>query len=416
MHTTLISLLFVEEANRGMTLSGEFIANNQSCHLNSPSLEKRHLRDIFIVNKSSPIFAIYPDPIMWKDFVSDQYYEILNVHLIEKMGWQVYSENLPHIDVLLMVDMNPSVATFNWLEQVQKLGQVTHFLYWVDDVHYMRYSMYEIKHQTYSLPYLNLVGPGACHHLHTFYSDIDFTNRTFWVPHGVSERFRIKLNESAFPKVLLTGKTGAFYPYRGQAHKLMRSGNRNIAQLKHPGYNNKLSTSFYTDYVSKVTEYSTGLTSSLILHYVVAKVFEIPAMGQLLLINHEIEPLLNALCLYPNIHFLSYSKKSMSSVIQRAVHKNFASQNLRIRRAAQSVVIEMHTTEARAQLVTQIAVSLVQEQKAPHGFSLLNNAIAPTLHKVVAAWFQKLKTDYCRKSELAKQSSCLWPEFRDNYS
>lgn len=411
-HTILTaSVPPIEEENIALNDPG-----NDACQARSPPLEKRHLRDITDIGSSSPIFAIYPDPfIHWKSFVSDQWYELFYENLIKKSGWQVYKDDLPRVDVLLMIDMNPSESIFTMLNRLKDSGRVMHFLYWVDDLHWHRYSQFEIKNRTYSLPYLNLLGGGGGAQFNTFYPDIAKKKKTLWIPHSASRRFQQSLNVSAAPKVLLSGHPKLpWYPYRFQAKNLMDKGDPNLVQLVHPGYDANLTPSFHVDYVSRVTAFSTGFTSSLVLNYIVAKIFEIPAMGQLLLINHEIEPHLKALCLSPNIHFLSYSSESMKSVIQRATHEDFATQNWRIRQAARSVIMKMHTTDSRAQLVTKIALSLMQGKK-PMGFSFKHSDAIPIRDPEVATWMKEMTTGVCRKSEQKKEKKCKWTVFHAMY-
>jgi hypothetical protein len=277
---------------------------------------------------------------------------------------------------LLIVD-HYSEAMLIQLDRLKSKGKVSHFLFWSDDLHWHSSDHYFIKNKTFSVPYLNLITTVT--QFSILYPHIK--KNPIWIPHAASLRFQLPLNESAVQKVLVTGRsTRPWYIYREHALKLKKLGDKNIVSIMHPGYKPIVNSSFYTDYVKSIAQYSAGLTCGLILNYPVAKHFEIPAVGQLLLTNHELEPILKRLCLLPNIHYLPYTMESMSLVIQSAVDKNLYSRNMDIRRAARFIVMKMHTTEARSQLITRVALSLTQNHSV-EGFYYNSSDALPIISK-----------------------------------
>ena len=104
-----------------------------------------------------------------------------------------------------------------------------------------------------------------------------------------------------------------------------------------------------------VAAFGAGLTSCSVLQYVLAKVFEIPATGQLLLVNAEIAPLLHNLCMVEGEHFISYGMANMAERIGAVLSPANRSEIERIRKRSQWLVQRAHTTTARAVQIDRMA-------------------------------------------------------------
>jgi hypothetical protein len=174
------------------------------------------------------------------------------------------------------------------------------------------------------------------------------SSRWLWVPHSASSRFQRRVNATARTDVaLMTGSAGAtYYPYRAQAAKL-----QSVHVLPHPGYEWQRTQAQHLAFVAEAASYAVGLTSGLTLNYAVAKFFEIPAMGQLLLANSEMEPFLRFLGYVPHVHYLLYSAAHMDTVVSLAL----ATHHLHVRHTGQALIKSLHTTAHRAAQLNAMA-------------------------------------------------------------
>jgi len=376
-----------------------------------PPLEKRPLKDIG-VSETEPVFAIYPDPVHFKNFVTDEFYEIFYQNMVKKIGWRVYSDDIARIDVLLILNIphmffSHPEPTLSMLERLKESGRVTHFAIFVDDIWSHNHMEYETKHRIYSVPFLNLImACGSQFKVH--FPDINKT--VLWFPHAASSRFHQPVNVTAEPKIMLSGSiTAPFYPYRIQAATLLKKGNKHLVRYRHPGYDLSPNSTLRSDFVSDIRSYASGLTSGLVMNGITAKHLEITALGQLLLTNHDIETHLSRLCFIRSKHYLAYSHKTMKGIVEIASRKDLIPRHLKMRQAAQSLVLSLHTTETRAQLMTKIALSLWRGDTA-QGFYYEKEDAVPILNAAVAYWQKKLATKTCEVEEL-----CEWKVVNEEY-
>lgn len=133
------------------------------------------------------------------------------------------------------------------------------------------------------------------------YPEID-TRKWIWVPHAASRRFiQPSINTTAtLQSILLTGATSPlWYPHRAAASKLGGS----ITQIVHPGYQ-KSPKEEQKKIMTRMVQFGIGLTDGSSLQYAVAKIFEIPATGQLLLLNDDMEPYMRNLCFVFTLYWM----------------------------------------------------------------------------------------------------------------
>lgn len=145
--------------------------------------------------------------------------------------------------------------------------------------------------------------------------------------------------------------TQSWYPYRHMAHRwIVRKHDRRFAMLDHPGYTHFNENPFIgRGFALQLNKYCACLTDGLHLNYTIAKVFEIPAAGCLLLINAEMRSLLARLGLFDGVHFLSYGDgNSLNALVDRVIDPRNARKIKAMRKRAQALVLWRHIVVHRA--------------------------------------------------------------------
>ena len=272
----------------------------------------------------------------WKNHVSDEFYE-----LFCNTAWPVYKKNTV-VKTLVFVENYEGVLKYYNTLPVQR------YVLFVDDLHWLNAKQKALKEKVFALDNLIIVSTYA-YAAHLFYPNAHLKN-WFWLPHSAALRFQQPINRTArWDKVLLTGAVHPFfYPLRLLASKLP-----NVDQVKHPGYDNPGQDS---NFVKTMLNYAVGITSSSNLEaygnrqgYMVAKYFEIPAAGQLLLANDALTETLKLQGLLPGKHFVVYSKQNMSQAIQFTLDSKNRKCMENIRKQGHEFVMQHHTVAVRAQ-------------------------------------------------------------------
>jgi hypothetical protein len=104
-------------------------------------------------------------------------------------------------------------------------------------------------------------------------------------------------------------------------------------------------------YAQTLNQYAACLTDGLHLNYTIAKIFEIPAAGCVLLVNAEMRRLLARLGMFDVVHYLAYESAShLRRIVQEAAVLDPQKAPLMdgIRRRAQNLVLRRHLVAHRA--------------------------------------------------------------------
>jgi hypothetical protein len=195
-----------------------------------------------------------------------------------------------------------------------------------------------------------------------FFPDVARGRRVIWLPHSASPDFALPINVRAANSLLLSGAIGPPYPLREQARKLMEEGFQGIVQHVHPGYHCDYDHDRHPGvgpgYARKIWAFRAALTDGSVRRYAVAKHFEIPATGALLVAEASIDPALGQLGFVPGVHYLSVRADQLEDQVAslRAVENHAALDQ--IRRAGQALVQERHCTTHRAALLQRLAGAL----------------------------------------------------------
>jgi hypothetical protein len=189
-----------------------------------------------------------------------------------------------------------------------------------------------------------------------FFPEIDYA-KVVWIPHSASPDFMLSYNESPENQVLLSGAINRHYPMRLQMQELLSRDPEAIAHHIHPGYYRRYQHRVKGDvgpgYAVKIHNYRAAFTDSLTFKYVVAKYFEIPATGALLLADDSVREPLITLGFKENEHYVSTTSETLEAKIRYVRDEKNHAELDEIRKRGQALVWEKHKTSDRARQINE---------------------------------------------------------------
>jgi len=191
-----------------------------------------------------------------------------------------------------------------------------------------------------------------------FYPELFKTKRVVWVPHSASPDFLLPYNEHPENALLLSGSVYDHYPLRMRVRALYDRGSYPIVIHRHPGH--RFDFDYETDssvgrgYAKKINAYRAAFTDSSRYGYAVAKYFEIPATGSLLLADRAISGPLRRIGFIEGVHYIGVSNEDLEEKIEYVLDENNHNELDEIRRNGQELVWQRHKTSDRARLIDEI--------------------------------------------------------------
>ena len=223
-----------------------------------------------------------------------------------------------------------------------------------DDLHWWRDEMRSSKLAGFAMCDL-VITPYA--YLWTkFYPELSHAS-VAWVPHAASPDFMIAFNERPENSIFLSGAINEYYPMRQQMKDLAQQRVCSIIYQSHPGYHCSHdydnSPNIGREFAKKINRYRVGFTDSLKYGYVLAKYFEIPATGALLLADDTVLPQLHLLGFEENVHYVPVSSRNLEQQIRFVLDQENHARLDQIRRNGQTLVWERHKTNDRAKQIDE---------------------------------------------------------------
>lgn len=195
----------------------------------------------------------------------------------------------------------------------------------------------------------------------SFYPEPARIRQAAWIPHSASTEFMLEYNAHPENSILLSGAVDRNYPLRQQLKNLHAQGCYAINYHPHPGYHcsydHRTNQNVGRGYAEKINKHRAAFTDSLIYEYVVAKYFEIPATGALLLADDAVRAPLKELGFIENVHFVAVSKDNLEDKILYVLNESNHEELDEIRRRGQQLVWERHKTSDRARRINQICTN-----------------------------------------------------------
>jgi hypothetical protein len=186
--------------------------------------------------------------------------------------------------------------------------------------------------------------------------------RTIWVPHSASTDFMLPFNANAENSIFLSGAMNEAYPLRQRMLQLHRENSYAIKYHRHPGY--YCGYDYGRDgrigrgYAEKIQQCRVGFADSVFpFAYIVAKFFEIPATGALLLADDTVSEPLKKLGFVAGHHYVPVSQKNLEDQIKYVLSESNHDELDQIRRNGQALVHEQHKTSDRARFINAVCAA-----------------------------------------------------------
>jgi hypothetical protein len=131
-----------------------------------------------------------------------------------------------------------------------------------------------------------------------------------------------------------------------------------IVYFDHPGYHcgfdHQSDERVGKGYAKKIAMHLAAITDGLIYGYLVAKFFEIPATGALLLGEERVKDMLASLGFRDGVHYLSITPENLKPRIEEALDPKNRKEVDEIRRQGQELVLKRHLVEHRSKQIDDV--------------------------------------------------------------
>jgi hypothetical protein len=195
-----------------------------------------------------------------------------------------------------------------------------------------------------------VVTPNA-HVFFEMYPALASRKRVAWLPNSAGDEFMIPYNERPEDAIFLSGAVNHFYPLRAKVLELYERQACPIAYFPHPGYgrayDHTRDEQVGRGYARKINQYRAGFTDSSTLKYLIAKYFEIPATGALLLADDAVSEPFASLGFVEYEHYIPISADTLEEKIAYVLDRRNREEIDRIRRAGQELVWAKHKISDR---------------------------------------------------------------------
>lgn len=308
----------------------------------------------------------------WKTYVSREFYHVMS-DLIADYGWR-------HIETFKFWK-GPGTVKDTLLREFGELPEV--ILFWetynflaahvpdvlrlnchkcilADDLHwwgdteagrkkFLCYAMCDTILSTYAYIF------------DKFHPRLSGIKRIEWVPHSASPDFMLPYNDHPENAILVSGSIDNENPLRQRMKRWHELRPDAIAYHPHPGYHRDYdydkNSNVGCGYAAKINRYRAGFTDGTVYKYVVAKYFEIPATGALLMADDAVSGWLEKLGLIANRHYLPVSNDDLEEKVQYVLDERNHEGLDEIRRRGQELIRERHQASDRAGLIDMICAA-----------------------------------------------------------
>jgi hypothetical protein len=182
-----------------------------------------------------------------------------------------------------------------------------------------------------------------------------------WVPHGAGPDFQLPVEPSPEKAVFVSGAMDReFYPLRAAMRDLVARRPELGRIQDHPGYfcnfDYRSDPRVGRGYAEAIRQCLAAFTDAGRCRYVLAKHFEIPATGALLIAERSVSPQLASLGFVDGTHYLSADEDDLEAVVEHALDDRNRLEIDAIRRRGHDLVHGRHTTYHRAQEIDSVCV------------------------------------------------------------
>lgn len=189
-----------------------------------------------------------------------------------------------------------------------------------------------------------------------------------WMPHSALPAFYAQpLHPAPAPVVLLVGATMDGYPLRMEVKARIDHGDKRFVQWAHPGWTAGPSMQHIDDFAAAIRNHLACILDGSANNFVVAKVFEVPATGSLLLMSDDVIDALAALGLRSGEHYLSYNRSSLDATADWVLDPSNRPAVDRMRAAGRALAVARHTTRHRVDAIHAVGEMAARVQREKGG-------------------------------------------------
>lgn len=234
-----------------------------------------------------------------------------------------------------------------------------HKFFFADDLHAWNRTMREMKVVVFAVSDVILSPYVYC--WKSLFPELSY-KRLVWVPHSASTDFMLPFNPNAENAIFLSGAMNEAYPLRQRMLELARDRSHAIRYHHHPGYycgyDYERDARIGRGYAEKIRQCRVGFADSVFpFGYLVAKFFEIPATGALLLADDTAGKHFKRLGFVANHHYVPVSQKNLKSQVEYVLSENDRDELDQVRRNGQALVHEQHKTSDRARFINAVCAA-----------------------------------------------------------
>ncbi len=307
-----------------------------------------------------------------RSYVSREFFYVMK-ELIDKYGWrqmEMYSlrDRRRKIKEIILEEVGELPEVILFWEGYDTLALRGFDMRWLeckkyifaDDLHWWSDVMRQRKLVTFAFCHAVLATYGYV--WEKFYPALAGFKQVIWVPHSASPDFLVPYNSDPENSILLSGAVSAHYPLRQQMKLLHERGVYAVAYHQHPGYHcghdyEQKNGDVGRSYAERINRHRAAFTDSLSFNYVVAKYFEIPATGALLLADEAVGGPLERLGFIKDVHYLPVSKENLEERVRYVLDERNRAEVDEIRRRGQELVWARHKTTERARQINEVCVA-----------------------------------------------------------
>lgn len=234
----------------------------------------------------------------------------------------------------------------------------SHKLFFGDDLH--RWSKEERQEQLVSFELCETILSTYAYSFHKFCPELCGVKNAVRIPHSASSDFLLCYNEHPENAIFLSGVVDQTYPLCLRVRALRDSGSYPIVVHTHPGYGAfdfEVEASIGPGCARRMNSYRAAFTDASEYGYSVAKYFEIPATGCLLLADRAVSGPLRRIGFIEGVHYVGVSIEDLEEKIEYVLDENNHDDLDQIRRNGQELVWRRHKTSDRARLIDEICTA-----------------------------------------------------------
>ena len=226
------------------------------------------------------------------------------------------------------------------------------------------------------------------------------SEKVYWIPHGFTDDHSLEFNKKPILKLLISGKNGAMYPFRRKMIRMAATTKDKIACISHPSYkqfdyDNLESVKIGSNYGAVLNKYLCCFTDCSTLNYILAKYFEIPASGALLLAEDNAYGDLEKLGYSDGVNYIKCSQEDIMEKLDWILDPANRAEVDKIRKAGQVHVHEHHHITMRAgQMANIISGSKPQSSFLLSDYNKINKyyvfGMTRNGNRAICYWLQRM--------------------------